>query len=154
MNTNNVVIKETQETVNSVLIDILRGAKEVGKDIYVSSKHSITAAVDFAQEQAPLVVQEFLNWKFYEALIVTIANTGLLVISICVLYWSYKTIKSAFENIYVNEQRLFAIFPGIGAFFCLFISIGNILTNFKNLIKIQIAPRIYIIEYVSDQLTK
>lgn len=50
-----------QETINSVVIDILKGVKETGSEIYGVTKEGLIKAVDFAQEQVPLVIQEFLT---------------------------------------------------------------------------------------------
>ncbi len=57
MITNNI----PQETINAVLIDILKGAKDASSEIYGASKTGIVKAVEFAQEQSPMVVQEFFT---------------------------------------------------------------------------------------------
>ena len=58
-----------QTTLNDVVIDILRGAKSAGSEIYAASKSAITQAVDFTMEQTPIVVKEFLHWKLAESVI-------------------------------------------------------------------------------------
>ena len=105
--TNNI----PQETINNVLVNILRGAQDASSEIYGASKVGIIKAVDFASEQAPLVIQEFLAWKSAEAI---------------------------FNIVFLS------------AFL-----IGKVLIkNTEQLIKIKVAPRVYVIEWVSSQVKK
>lgn len=90
---NSVTNSIPQETINSVLVDILKGVKDTGREIYGASKTGIVKTVDFAQEQAPLVVQEFLTWKFAQATIWTVISViGLIVLVLipnknCLTFW-------------------------------------------------------------------
>ncbi len=43
-----------------ILIDVLKGVKDAGSEMYATSKVGLAKAVDFAVEQAPIVVQELL----------------------------------------------------------------------------------------------
>lgn len=58
----NTITNIPQETINSVFIDMLKGANDASGEIYGAGKIGIVKAVDFVTEQAPLVVQEFLTW--------------------------------------------------------------------------------------------
>lgn len=138
--TNNV----PQETINSVLVDILKGAKDASSEIYGASKTGIVKAVDFAQEQAPLVVQEFLQWKFAQATIWTVVSViGLVVLG-------YFT-KKCFDWI---EDSGGASVMGVifGGFFFALLVFAALIPNVEQMVKVKIAPRVYLIEWVSDQV--
>lgn len=142
--TNNV----PQETINSVLVDILKGAKDASSEIYGASKTGIVKAVDFAQEQAPLVVQEFLQWKFAQSVIYVI----IALISIGVLAWIFaQSRKWASENNDGSE-----VFAWFGMFISLVVSVvvvfSVLVPNVEQMVKVKVAPRVYLIEWVSDQV--
>ena len=58
-----------QATLNDVVIDILRGAKSAGSEFYQASKSAVVASVDFAKQQVPDVVEQFLKWKITEKVV-------------------------------------------------------------------------------------
>ena len=141
MITNNI----PQETVNSVLIDILKGAKDAGSEIYGASKTGIVKAVEFAQEQSPMVVQEFLMWKFAQSVIWVIVG----VIALGVLSYLFKKCVDWF-----SESEGVSIIPG--SFFVLMIVLVCCMTvvpNIEQMVKVKVAPRVFMIEWVSSQVT-
>jgi uncharacterized membrane protein YraQ (UPF0718 family) len=141
MITNNI----PQETVNSVLIDILKGAKDAGSEIYGASKTGIVKAVEFAQEQSPMVVQEFLMWKFAQSVIWVIVG----VIALGVLSYLFKKCVDWFP-----ESEGVSIIPG--SFFVLMIVLVCCMTvvpNIEQMVKVKVAPRVFMIEWVSSQVT-
>ena len=139
--TNNV----PQETINSVLVDILKGAKDASSEIYGASKTGIVKAVDFAQEQAPLVVQEFLMWKFAQSVILVIFG----VIALGVLGYLFKKCVDWFR-----ESQGLSMIPG---FVCVLIIVlvccMNVVPNIEQMVKVKVAPRVFMIEWVSSQVT-
>ena len=141
MITNNI----PQETVNSVLIDILKGAKDAGSEIYGASKTGIVKAVEFAQEQSPMVVQEFLMWKFAQSVIWVIIG----VIALGVLSYLFKKCVDWF-----SESEGVSIIPG--SFFVLMIVLvcwKTVVPNIEQMVKVKVAPRVFMIEWVSSQVT-
>ena len=140
----------TQETVNSILIDVLKGVKDAGSEMYATSKVGLAKAVDFAVEQAPIVVQEFLSWKMGEAIFNVALYTIAAIVLFCVARFLFKKIKDTDIN-YPEE-----IFPlGLGVtfsavMFCL-ITFLHIKPNIETIIKIKLAPRVYILEYVTKK---
>jgi phosphotransferase system glucose/maltose/N-acetylglucosamine-specific IIC component len=141
MITNNI----PQETVNSVLIDILKGAKDAGSEIYGASKTGIVKAVEFAQEQSPMVVQEFLMWKFAQSVIWVIVG----VIALGVLSYLFKKCVDWFP-----ESEGVSIIPG--SFFVLMIVLVCcmiVVPNIEQMVKVKVAPRVFMIEWVSSQVT-
>lgn len=138
--TNNI----PQETINTLLVDILTGAKEASSEIYGASKISVIKAIDFAQEQSPLVVQEFLAWKFAQATIFT-ATTVIALIVITFL------IKKCFSDKWVEKtegaSNMFGLF---GIILWMVIVSCKLAPNVEQMVKIKAAPRVYVIEWVSD----
>ena len=140
----------TQDTVNSILIDVLKGVKDAGSEMYATSKVGLAKAVDFAVEQAPIVVQEFLSWKMGEAIFNVVLYTIATIILFCIARFLFKKIKNTDIN-YPEE-----IVPlGLGlmfsaVMFCL-ITFLHIKPNIETIIKIKLAPRVYILEYVTKK---
>lgn len=145
----NTVASVSQDTINNVLIDILKGAKDAGSEIYGASKTGIVKAVDFAQEQAPLVVQEFLSWKFANAFIWTIV-AAISIITLLVVAYKCKNWLNKEE--YIDDEA----FPFIIMVACLFVSIAvafeGLVPSIEQMVKVKVAPRVFIIEWVSDQI--
>lgn len=140
-----------QETINSVVIDILKGVKETGTEIYGVTKEGLVKAVDFAQEQVPLVIQEFLTWKFYEALIELVCSFGILGLIGGFVYMVFrhtKNIKDDFDR-WALRTVIF-VFSGI---FIVPISTRsiNLRQPINTMVQIKVAPRVYMIEYVADK---
>ena len=142
--TNNI----PQETVNSILIEMLRGAKDASSEIYSASKVGIVKAVDFAQEQSPLVVQEFLAWRFSQAIIYLVAGVIALVLL-------GALVKKCFSKDWLRETdgaSVVGVIFGIGIFALV---LGKaIVPNVETIVKIKVAPRVYVIEWVADQVQK
>lgn len=142
MNTNNIV---SQENLNGILLEMLRGAKDAGTDIYGASKTGIIKAVDFAHEQAPLVVQEFCRWHFFEALFAVVFSIIAMVVLGYGIRWIYKA--TDWNDYKAAPDSLFCI--GVLSGIILFPLYG-FYVNTKQAIKISVAPRVYLIEWVSD----
>jgi hypothetical protein len=155
--TNSIVnpapVAPTQETFNGIIVDMLRGVKNASGEIYAASKTMIVNAIDFAQNQTPLVVQEFLKWKMMEAIVWLIVGIiSLLVIS----YISYRVF--IFFRKVDNKPDYFGNVDYFGRIMTTFVSafilpsviFMCIIPNTLRIVKIKIAPRVYLIEYVSD----
>lgn len=142
MITNNI----PQETINAVLIDILKGAKDASSEIYGASKTGIVKAVEFAQEQSPMVVQEFLVWKFAQSVIWVIVG----VIAIGALGFLIKKCVSKISKSDEGEIYLFPIV--ISIVISVVICFANIVPNVEQIVKVKVAPRVFMIEWVSNQV--
>ena len=137
----------TQETVNTILIDVLKGVKETGSELYAAGKTGVAQAVDFALQQAPLVVQEFLSWKMSEAIINLIfLGTGALILFCFFIF----LVKKA--NKYIHSEAIVAIgFGMVGTLVAMIFLLINIKNDIQTIAKIKLAPRVYIIEYVTGK---
>lgn len=144
----NITQNISQETLNTVLVDILKGAKDASSEIYGASKTGIVKAVDFAQEQAPLVVQEFLAWKFAEAIISCIC--GIVVVTLIGYF-----VKKCFGKQWLEESGGSSVMGGaIGTLVALIVSYNVIVVSVKELVKVKVAPRVFIIEWVTEKVKK
>ena len=140
----------TQETVNSILIDVLKGVKDAGSEMYATSKVGLAKAVDFAIEQAPLVVQEFLSWKMGEAIFNVVLYTIVTIVLFCIARFLFKKIKDTNIN---YPEEIIPLGLGLGfsaAIFCI-ITFSQLKPNIETIIKIKLAPRVYILEYVTKK---
>jgi FtsH-binding integral membrane protein len=137
----------TQETVNTILIDVLKGVKETGSELYAAGKAGVAQAVDFALQQTPLVVQEFLSWKMSEAIINLIFfGIGTVIMLFCLVF----LLKKAKKNI-ENEAIVPIFFGTVFTVIALIALLGNIKKDIQTIAKIKLAPRVYIIEYVTKK---
>lgn len=154
--TNSVTI---QATLNDVVIDILRGAKSAGAEVYNTSKSAVVASVDFAKQRVPDVVDQFIKWKITERVVYVI---GWLVVACClyvvsnkIKVWSDKfriehpdELHDRYGNLTQYETGMFFKWATrVGA---IAIITFNIWFNGMTIAKILIAPKVFLIEYVVD----
>lgn len=136
-----------QETINTILIDVLKGVKETGSELYAAGKAGVAQAVDFALQQAPLVVQEFLSWKMSEAIINLIFfGVGTVILLFCLIF----LLKKAKKNI-ENDAIVPIFFGTLFTVITLIALLNNIKKDIQTIVKIKLAPRVYIIEYVTKK---
>jgi len=140
----------TQETINSILIDVLKGVKDAGSEMYATSKVGLAKAVDFAVEQAPIVVQEFLSWKMGEAIFNVILYTIATIILFCIARFLFKKIKNTKIDYPEEIVPISLAFMFSAVMLCL-ITFLHIKPNIETIIKIKLAPRVYILEYVTKK---
>ena len=136
-----------QETINTILIDVLKGVKETGSELYAAGKAGVAQAVDFALQQAPLVVQEFLSWKMSEAIINLIFfGIGTVIMLFCLGFLLKKGKKN------IENDAIVPIFFGTAFTVIVLIALlNNIKKDIQTVVKIKLAPRVYIIEYVTNK---
>lgn len=138
----------TQETVNTILIDVLKGVKETGSELYAAGKAGVAQAVDFALQQTPLVVQEFLSWKMGDAIFNCIFYSIGVIILLGLIIW----LKKKLEKLESYEPEV--VIYSLTIVFCIGLAVAStipIKSNIETIIKIKLAPRVYIIEYVTGK---
>jgi len=102
---------------------------------------------DFTKEQAPLVVNEFLTWSFFHSCFMAGFYLGICLIAWFILYRFFgKAVNNSKHTDGFSLPAwcfilMFTVFPVLGC-------VSNILES----VKIKVAPRIYMIEWVSDQI--
>jgi len=138
----------TQETVNTILIDVLKGVKETGSELYAAGKTGVAQAVDFALQQTPLVVQEFLSWKMGDA----IFNCIFYSIGVIILLGAIIWLKKKLEKLEPYEPEV--VIYSLTIVFCIGLAVASMIPikdNIETIIKIKLAPRVYILEYVTKK---
>ena len=142
-----------QETVNTILIDMLKGAKDAGSEIYAAGKYSIIKAVDFAQEQAPMVVNEFVTWKFYEALTNFVLYMIPVVIMLSIIIYAIRYFRSD-----KKKSDEVCVTLGIATLLSIVFSSGifsiHIVPTINTMVKAKIAPRVFVIEWITNQIKR
>lgn len=98
---------------------------------------------EFAQQEIPLVLQEYLNWTFYSSLFcglawfVMLTLIGLLLMKLAIMGKN----ESGFESPECAFPLIFSV-----AFH--FIAIVALLTNMYTCVKVAVAPRVVILEQI------
>jgi len=141
--------------LNEVVIGILQGAKTAGGEIYNASKAAIIQSVDFAKEQTPLVVTEFLRWKMAEAIL----HLLLWSIPACALFWAARKCRIRAKSDEVPARDRYTTDKNdLGAIKWVCRAVGLLVltialsVNGMTITKIAIAPRVYLIGYVVDTI--
>lgn len=109
-------------------------------DIIAGIKNGSVKVFEWANGQVPEVIQQFLTWKLLESLLWF--SVGAIVFFFCVTgtrrSWKSTTLTS-------GDREGFAFLYSIGALIGLIISMFNL-----TWVKIWIAPKMYLIEYVIE----
>lgn len=141
--------------LNQVIVDMLKGVSIASGEIYQASKDAIAKAVDFTMQETPLVVHEFLTWRYVKALLNLL--TWVFVAGIF-FYLSYRLslyMPSTNTNLVndndITEHNLVCMFKWCFFVIGLIIVLITCSVNLTTCLKIKTAPRIYLIEYVVDQ---
>lgn len=101
----------------------------------------VKKAGEFSAEQAPLVVQEFLAWEFWSSFVAfAICSLIVLLVAGAFIYWLRGTKEDT------EFKVLVGVVPGM---VCLFMQIP-IWTNAYNAGKVAVAPRIVVLEKISE----
>lgn len=158
VNTNNTT--SLQIAVNETVIDILRGAKSASSEIYQASKSAVVASVDFAKQQVPDVVDQFIKWKLTESIVYTFGWSIIIGFLIyvsrkfdnhCTQY--EKNHPDIFADTYVVTPPSYDFALGSKWFIriaAIIMIAVNIWINGMTIAKILVAPKVYLIEYVAD----
>jgi hypothetical protein len=141
--------------LNEVVIGILQGVKTCSGEVYDASKTAIIQSVDFAKEQAPLVVKEFLRWKMAEAVIYAVIWS----IPALTLFWFARKARILAKSDKIPESSPrgtdkwdLAAWKWVLRVVGLVLIMINISINGMTITKIAIAPRVFLIEYVVDTI--
>lgn len=114
------------EQLNATLTEILKG-----------TQNAVIQGAAFLQAQVPELVKEVLAWGFYSNLFILI---GCLIVIFTSIFIAYK-----FRN-FIIDATAGAVFI-IPLFICTFLMLF-VFDSASTLIKVQVAPRLYLIDYV------
>ena len=121
----------------------------LANDALKSLIESATQTKDFVIDQAPDIINQLLDWKFFENLILGIIPLVLVLISLMiVLICSRDFAKNMYEDDISLKSVIFIISTviGVGGL------IGFITGGFSSLmtaLQIYIAPKIFLVEYAA-----
>ena len=101
----------------------------------------------FVIEQTPIYIQELLAWNFWHSFLFFSIGVGMLI----ALGFCIKKITTSGGEFWEDENVPVAVPVVLGTIICLIV--GPILT-FNNIdwLKIKIAPRVWLVEYVADKI--
>lgn len=142
------LVSSTNTTPQTLILDMLQGVKVASGEAYEASKASLGKAAALAYEQAPLLVQEFLTWKVIDNLFII----GLMIFAIVGLCYLAKWVHNT-PKITDGEPLAYfigVILPIMGSILLVFLAVSHV----KDICKIKMAPRVYLIEWASDQIVK
>jgi hypothetical protein len=122
----------TWSNVNETLAGILTKNLE-------RADNGLETAIDFTIEQVPLIVQEYLTYNFWFGIIMVIFSIILSIILLKMIFLSKKFFLKD-DN---NPLPYFGMaFSTVGILICLVC----IAINLNDVLKIKLAPRVYLIE--------
>jgi hypothetical protein len=104
---------------------------------------TIKTTADFGAEQIPLFIQELLRYNYWMSLIWFVVGA---LLTIALLFTGYKLIKYCLK-IDANENIPFVIFLALPLSGSIVLMVNN-----TEWIMIQLAPRVYLLEYVKDMI--
>jgi len=141
--------------LNEVVTSMLQGVKTASGEIYDASKTAIIKSVDFASEQAPLVVKEFLHWKMAQAVIYAI----IWIIPSLAFFWFARKARLLAKSDKIPENDKYTTDKGdLAGWKWFFRIVGiillmiNLSINGMTITQILVAPRVYLIEYVVNSI--
>lgn len=105
---------------------------------------AIKTSTDFASEQIPLFIQELLHYNFVMSLIWFSVGIATFII---IAYYTRKFCKWMTEEDNWDEYSPAVIFFAMALIGCIIFSACHM-----DWIKIKLAPRVYLMEYVKDNL--
>jgi hypothetical protein len=111
---------------------------------------SAQAIGDFAVREIPPFINEYLQWKFVEALI---TGGGGFILSCILSVGVYKCARRAWRWITGDDCDPAVVLIGFGALIGFIVNIHLFifsLTNLKDALQIKLAPKVYLIEKASE----
>lgn len=114
--------------------------EKVSSDLLQEILETLKSTKGFVLEQAPDIVQQFYKWKVAEHIfyvILALIISGVM-ISLACKYWECVT----------KDDNAGPVVAGIVGLVAMGVALGNVF----NLIQIYVAPKIYLIEYITELL--
>lgn len=130
--------------LEQVLVDTIQKATAVTGEAIDGVKSVTGKAIDFASTQIPDVIHQLLLWKMAEATVYIIAS--------CIAIWIFFILRKRFAA-YIkgsfDEDMGWAFFYVIAGMVLIAVPVLHIITYTLVILKIWLAPKLYLIEYVA-----
>ncbi len=135
--------------LNEVVISILSGVKDAGGEIYGASKQALAQSLEFVKEQAPDVVSQFIKWHLAENVVLYLVW---LIPSIGLLIGAWRVLKYGKDNGAKNWCDDDKLASYVARYLLIVLAIGLFMVNTcnygANAVKIMVAPKVFILEYL------
>ena len=117
----------------------MQDLNELLRPLVEKAINGIDKGTEFVIEQAPDLLQEFYNWHIAESSIIIV----FLLIGVVQMFWLKKPIERMrnFDDDALDIGRI--VLQGIVGIVCLV----NLCVQLLQLVKILVAPKLYLIEY-------
>lgn len=117
-------------------------------DVAEMTKEGIMKAVEVMQEQCPLLVDELLRWEFAISLIImsSFVAVGLLIALVAARLWKWARERESIVRCADGDSYIFPIIFSIISPIAICVGVTTNLTW----LKIWIAPRLFLLEYISE----
>jgi hypothetical protein len=121
-------------TLDQILVDTIKKSSDASGEIYNATKMALIKGIDFAETQIPDIIEQFLLWHLAESIVWLVV--GILFFS-GALYLAIKYWRELQECIVLNVAVIV-------------ISSITIIRQTLDIVYILVAPKVYIMEYISD----
>jgi hypothetical protein len=116
-------------------------------------KTSVPAAKDFAADQIPLVIKELITYyrvSYLVTCVACLAGVGIAILGIKKII----QINKADPNCGDTSTPVISVFGGVATLIMLTVCAVNFFCYLQDTIKVWTAPRVFLIEYVTDIVQK
>jgi hypothetical protein len=129
------------EEVKEVLLNYMGKLENVAQDIS-----------DFASDQIPLVIQEYLSWHFYSNMISFVLMIIFASISSFICYKLFNLRKTVEAGVYdVGPKEMCTI--GVVVFFISTLLLTGLSSiPVSQMVKVKVAPRVVLIDWLKDSV--
>lgn len=130
--------------LEQVLVDTIQKATAVTGEAIDGVKGVTGKAIDFASAQIPDVIHQLLLWKMAEASVYLVAS--------CIAIWLFFVLRKRvieYVKASFDEAMGLAFYYVIGGLALILVPVLHIVANLLVILKITLAPKLYLIEYVA-----
>jgi hypothetical protein len=130
--------------------------KEVLADYAVRALAWLESGVDIIQEELPLYIEELIKWNIAENiiyLILYLLGVITLGISAKLSMKTHKIQKAKVTDITNWDDFGYWVWFVLSILAAISLFIGGILTQVTELVQLYIAPRVWLVEYLTDLVT-
>lgn len=140
-------LKDTVDTATvEAVVQETPTTKELVNQAFSQVLESLQQAGEFAKEQIPLVLQEMLQWELWSSIFIGVIFAAFAIFSYKALKWSY----GKFQNSTYDEEGYGFLIALLAV--CITGSIIGVVVNVLSAIKVLVAPRVYLIEHISNMI--
>jgi hypothetical protein len=131
--------------LEQVLVDTIQKATAVTGEAIDGVKGVTGKAIDFASAQIPDVIHQLLIWK--------VAESAVYIVASCIAIWLFFVLRARFKVLVkdnYDEGVSWAFFYTIAGMFLIVFPVIQIIASTLLILKIWLAPKLYLIEYVAN----